>query len=162
MVTDATLPAHFDALTAHKTIMAYEAAQSLALEYDSHHAQLSPQLRQLIDGGLAIDRAHYLEAQGVAASARAEFAQWMQGWDVLLAPSAPGPAPLGLYATGDPLFSRIWTLLGVPTITLPGASARNRLPIGMQLVVSIGEDEQLLAIARWAEPFIHDLSAHQP
>ncbi len=162
-MNDVALPAHFDQLVAHhKTIMAYEAAHSLAFEYDSHHARLSPQLRLLIDDGLAINRAQYLETQGLAASARAEFAQWMQGWDALLAPSAPGPAPLGLHATGDPLFSRMWTLLGLPTITLPGASARNGLPIGVQLVGSIGEDEQLLAIARWAEPYIGGLSAHQP
>lgn len=162
-VTDLTLPAHFDQLAAHhKTIMAYEAAHSLAFEYDRHHAQLSPQLRQLIDDGIAISRTHYLDAQKSAASARAEFALWMQGWDALLAPSAPGAAPLGLHATGDPLFSRIWTLLGVPTMTLPGASARNGLPIGVQLICQVGADERLLAIARWAEPLIRDLSAPQP
>ena len=159
-VTDAPLPAHFDQLAAyHKTIMAYEAAHSLAFEYDRHHAQLSPQLRQLIDDGLAISRTHYVEIQGLAASARAEFAQRMKGWDALLAPSAPGPAPLGLHATGDPLFSRMWTLLGVPSVTLPGASASNGLPVGVQLVRATGEDEQVLAIARWAEPFIRELSA---
>jgi len=160
-ITEVTLPKHFDQLVAHhKTIMAYEAAQSLAFEYDRHHAQLSAQLRQLIEEGLSISRTHYLDTQATAASARAEFAQWMDGWDVLLAPSAPGAAPLGLHATGDPLFSRMWTLLGVPTITLPGASAQNGLPIGVQLVCRAGADEQLLAIARWAEPFIRELSAH--
>lgn len=162
-VTEVTLPTHFDQLVAHhKTIMAYEAAHSLAFEYDRHHAQLSPQLRQLIDDGMAISRTHYLDAQGTAASARAEFALWMQDWDALLAPSAPGAAPLGLHATGDPLFSRIWTLLGVPTMTLPGASARNGLPIGVQLICQVGADERLLALARWAEPLIRDLSAPQP
>ena len=161
-LADVTLPAHFDQLAAHhKAIMAYEAAQSLAFEYDRHHAQLSAQLRQLIDDGLAISRAQYVETQRLAVLARAEFAQWMQGWDALLAPSATGPAPLGLHATGDPLFSRIWTLLGVPSVTLPGASARNALPIGVQLIGKAGEDEQLLAIARWAEPFVRDLSAQQ-
>ena len=162
-VTDLTLPAHFDQLAAHhKTIMAYEAAHSLAFEYDRHHAQLSPQLRQLIDEGMAISRTHYLDIQAAATLARAEFAQWMQGWDALLAPSAAGAAPLGLHATGDPLFSRIWTLLGVPTITLPGARARNGLPIGVQLVCRAGADESLLALARWAEPFIRALSAQPP
>ena len=163
MVTEVALPAHFDRLVAHhKTIMAVEAAHSLAFEYDRHHERLSPQMRQLISDGLAVSRAQYVEVQGIAASVRVEFAQWMQGWDALLAPSATGPAPLGLQATGDPLFSRMWTLLGVPTVTLPGASARNGLPMGVQLVCGIGQDEQLLAIARWAEPFIRKLSARQP
>ena len=38
---------------------------------------------------------------------------------MLLAPSVPGEAPRGLDYTGDPRLQGIWTLLRVPTITLP-------------------------------------------
>jgi Asp-tRNA(Asn)/Glu-tRNA(Gln) amidotransferase A subunit family amidase len=153
------LPAHFDQLAGHhKTLMAYEAAHSLAFEFDNHNAALSLQLRQLIQDGMAVSREQYLATQRIAASARKQFVHWMDGWDALLAPSATGAAPLGLHATGDPLFSRIWTLLGLPSVTLPGASAANGLPIGVQLICEIGEDELLLATARWAEPFIRNLA----
>jgi Asp-tRNA(Asn)/Glu-tRNA(Gln) amidotransferase A subunit family amidase len=159
LVADVELPVHFDQLaTHHKTLMAYEAAHSLAFEYDSHKAALSPQLRQLIEDGMAVRREQYLATQQIAALAREQFAHWMNDWDALLAPSATGAAPLGLYATGDPLFSRMWTLLGLPSVTLPGASAANGLPIGVQLICRIGEDEQLLATARWAEPLIRNLA----
>jgi len=151
-VSDATLPPAFDALVQHhKTIMAWEAARSLAHEYDNHRALLSPQLCQLLEDGLAMDRSAYLDAQHAAVSARAALDAWMRSWDVLVAPSAMGAAPLGLHATGDPLFSRMWTLLGVPSITLPGGTATNGLPIGVQLVGHLDQDETLLSIARLAE-----------
>jgi Asp-tRNA(Asn)/Glu-tRNA(Gln) amidotransferase A subunit family amidase len=48
----------------------------------------------------------------------------------------------------------MWTLLGAPSVTLPGATARNGLPVGVQCVGRPRDDEQLLAIARWAEPLL--------
>jgi Asp-tRNA(Asn)/Glu-tRNA(Gln) amidotransferase A subunit family amidase len=155
-----SLPDSFEQLaSAHKAIMAYEAARSLAYEYDRHVGALSPQLRQLIEDGMAISRAQYLAEQHAATIARTAFAHWMAGQDVVLAPSASGAAPLGLHATGDPLFSRVWTLLGVPSITLPGASSANGMPIGVQLVCRAGADESLLAVARWAEPVIRSIAS---
>ena len=155
VISEAVLPPPFGQLAQHhKTIMAWEAARSLAFEYDTHKGQLSPQLRQLLDDGLAIERSVYLGVMDAMVAAKAIFEDWMHPWDVLLAPSAMGAAPAGLHATGDPLFSRMWTLLGVPSVTLPGATARNGLPVGVQLVCRFRDDEQLLAIARWAEPLL--------
>jgi len=66
---------------------------------------------------------------------------------VLLAPSAPGAAPAGLELTGDPLFSRIWTLLRVPCVSIPVAAAANGLPVGLQVIGAFGNDAQTLAAA---------------
>ncbi len=151
-VSEATSPPQFDPLAEHhKTIMAWEAARSLAYEYDHHKDLLSPQMCQLLEQGMAMDRGTYVQALQAAAHARRVLEDWMQPWDVLLAPSAMGAAPLGLQATGDPLFSRLWTLLGIPTITLPSGTAANGLPIGVQLVGRLRQDDQLLAMARRAE-----------
>ena len=68
-----------------------------------------------------------------------------------------GTAPRGLHATGDPLFSRMWTLLGVPSVTVPGYTGQLGLPIGVQLIGDFREDDKLLAMARWVEAkLIHD------
>lgn len=151
-VSVADLPAHFAGLAqVHKTIMAYEAARSLAFENDRHQDALSQQMRQLLADGMGIDRAQYLAALETGAAAQREFAVWRSQWDVLLAPSAVGEAPAGLSATGDPLFSRMWTLLGVPTVTLPLGSGATGLPIGAQLIGTLRGDEHLLACARWVE-----------
>ncbi|MGE5090183.1 MAG: amidase [Candidatus Levyibacteriota bacterium] len=152
VVSEAVLPAWFATLAdAHRTVMAYEGARSYAYEYDAHRDELSTQLRELIAEGLAIERGRYLEARMQAARAVGEFGNWIRDWDVVLAPAARGEAPAGLASTGDPLFSRMWTLLGVPSVTLPGYAGAQGLPIGVQLVAGVGADERLLACAEWAQ-----------
>ena len=69
--------------------------------------------------------------------------------DVILAPAAPGPAPEGLGATGSPIFNGLWTLCGMPAVTIPVLQASNGLPMGVQLVGRRGDDGRLLRTARW-------------
>ena len=70
--------------------------------------------------------------------------------DILLTPCVAGEAPKGLESTGDTRFQEFWTALHVPTITLPTHKGPNGLPIGIQLVARLYDDETLLAAARWA------------
>ena len=72
--------------------------------------------------------------------------------DVLIAPSATGEAPVGIDATGDPLFCRGWTLLGLRCVHLPFTTGQHGLPIGLQVVGRFGDDHRLLAAAKW----VHD------
>jgi Asp-tRNA(Asn)/Glu-tRNA(Gln) amidotransferase A subunit family amidase len=60
--------------------------------------------------------------------------------------SAPGPAPVGLAATGDPIFAVPATLLGVPALSLPLLSAGG-LPLGLQVIGFQGRDADLFAVA---------------
>ena len=69
--------------------------------------------------------------------------------DAILAPAAPGPAPEGLASTGSPIFNGLWTLCGVPAVTLPLLQSSDGLPIGVQLVGRRGDDARLLRTARW-------------
>jgi Asp-tRNA(Asn)/Glu-tRNA(Gln) amidotransferase A subunit family amidase len=64
----------------------------------------------------------------------------------LLAPSALGTAPHGLASTGDPVFCRPWTALGVPTLGFPAGTA-DGLPLGLQLIGREGTDQRVLAQA---------------
>lgn len=147
-VGQVVLPPGCDGLMeAQKLVMAYEAAASMAFEYDAHRDDLSAPLRELIEQGLSIARADYLLALASAEQARRELATLFEHWDVLLTPAAHGEAPAGM-PTGDPLFSRIWTLLGVPTVALPAFSGPNGLPVGIQVVGARGEDARLLHSAR--------------
>jgi Asp-tRNA(Asn)/Glu-tRNA(Gln) amidotransferase A subunit family amidase len=74
---------------------------------------------------------------------------FMERYDAILTPAAPGPAPKGLGSTGDPSFCSLWTLLGMPAISLPLMQASNGLPIGVQLVGRRNYDARLLRTARW-------------
>ena len=72
-------------------------------------------------------------------------------YDAILTPPALGTAPKGLGATGDPAFCVLWTLLGMPAITLPLMQGANGLPLGVQLVGRRNYDARLLRTARWLE-----------
>jgi amidase len=144
-VGEATLPPAFAGLVdAQKSIMAFEAAASLAVEYERDRDRLSAPLRELIAAGLRIDRERHARDLAARDAAQAELAHVFADWDVLLTPSTHGEAPAGLHATGDPLFSRAWTLLGVPTLTVPAFHGPSGLPIGLQLVAARANDGPLL------------------
>jgi Asp-tRNA(Asn)/Glu-tRNA(Gln) amidotransferase A subunit family amidase len=74
--------------------------------------------------------------------------------DVLLTPAVSGEAPLGLASTGDPRFQSLWTLLHVPTITLPTHTGPHGLPVGIQLVGPLYADRRLLAVASYVSELL--------
>ncbi|MBD2750416.1 amidase [Microvirga sp. BT688] len=132
-------------LEAQKTIMAFEAARSHAPEMLTASDRLSMKLRELLEAGVLIAPEDYDAARALVAEARAGFSDVLDGFDVLLTPSAPGEAPEGLGATGDPVFNRMWTALGVPCISVPGLTGPTGMPIGVQVVGRWGDDRRALA-----------------
>jgi Asp-tRNA(Asn)/Glu-tRNA(Gln) amidotransferase A subunit family amidase len=136
---------------AQDRIMLYEMAQALAYERLEHGAELSPRLAQMLDAGLSVGSADYDASVVEAAVARAGLDRFFAGCDAVLAPAAPGEAPAGLGSTGDPVFNRMWTLLGVPCVTLPARWAESGLPTGVQLVGRIGDDARVMAAAAFLE-----------
>jgi len=132
---------------AQKTVMAFEAARSLEREWREHRGALSDALVALLDAGRAIDGDTYRRALDLAASARPRLDDLMREVDALVVPGAPGEAPHGLGATGDPAFSRVWTLLGVPCVNVPGLRGPAGLPVGVQLVGRAGDEQRLLGVA---------------
>jgi Asp-tRNA(Asn)/Glu-tRNA(Gln) amidotransferase A subunit family amidase len=147
----AIAPRHQELNQVQDTVMGFEMVRALAWERIEHSAELSPRLAQMLDAGLAIGAADYDLALLRAAEARAELGAFFGACDALLVPAAPGEAPAGLGGTGDPVFNRMWTLLGVPCLTLPARWAENGLPTGVQLVGRSGDDTRLLACAAFLE-----------
>jgi Asp-tRNA(Asn)/Glu-tRNA(Gln) amidotransferase A subunit family amidase len=144
---DVELPAAAaDLFEAQKTVMAYEAVRQLETEWRDHRAQLSAPLIALLDGGRSIADATYRQALDRAADGRRVVADSMRDLDALITPAAVGEAPLGLESTGDPVFSRVWTLLGVPCVGVPGLLGPQGLPIGVQLVGHPHRERDLLAL----------------
>ena len=133
----------------HRTIMEADIASSYAPEYERGAAQLSQSLRAQIERGQRIRAVDYLYALAQVPRLVAGFGEVFDRSDAILTPAAPGAAPEGLTATGDPSFCTLWTLCGMPAITLPLATAPNGLPIGIQLVGRRGDDARLLRTANW-------------
>ncbi len=146
---DVALPQDFgELIQLQKDVMAFEMARSLSFERLRHREALSPALLALLDAGIAIDGASHAARLQRTAEWRLRIDSLFERHDVLLTPSTTGVAPEGLKATGDPLFCRSWSLLGLPTLHLPFATGAKGLPVGLQLVGRMGEDHKLLAAAR--------------
>ena len=147
-VAEMAHPDVFERLTdAHKTVMAYEAARARIYELRQFRDQISPQFLALAEDGAALDWADYTDALSVRDTALRLLTPAFLEFDGLVTPAAPGPAPGGLDATGDPLFSRGWTLMGLPAVAVPVTQAP--LPQSIQLVGPKMGDDRLLAVADW-------------
>jgi amidase len=147
----AIVPEHHGLAEVQNTIMGFEMVRALAHERTLHSAELSPRLARMLDAGMTIGADEYDRALARAAEARAGLDAFFGSWDAVLVPAAPGEAPVGLGNTGDPVFNRMWTLLGVPCTTLPARWAENGLPTGVQLVGRLGDDARLMACAAFLE-----------
>ncbi len=153
-VTELTLPPILeDAYEAQYTVQDYENIRALAFEYDRHRDRIDPMLRDHLTAALAITADQYDAARRTASRARRALADAMADFDVILTPSAPGAAPAGLGATGNPLFNRLWTLMGAPCVNVPGLS-ENELPLGVQIVGRFGRDRAALEAALFLEQAI--------
>jgi Asp-tRNA(Asn)/Glu-tRNA(Gln) amidotransferase A subunit family amidase len=150
-VTDLGEPGFLGGLAdEHYVIMAYEAARALAWEHSRPGpGSLSAGLRRLLDAGSAVDPAAYDATLARRAAALARADELFADCDAILTPAATGEAPEGLASTGDPRCARLWSLLGLPSVNLPGAVGDTGLPIGVQLVGPRGRDADVLAVTRW-------------
>ncbi len=144
-------PEHRGLTAAQERVMGFELVRGLAYERLQHSAELSPRLAQLLDAGMTVGPDAYDAACVETAAARARLDGFFGPCEALLAPAAPGEAPAGLGYTGNPVFSRMWTLLGVPCVTLPAIWGASGLPTGIQLIGRPGRDAQLMAAALFAE-----------
>jgi Asp-tRNA(Asn)/Glu-tRNA(Gln) amidotransferase A subunit family amidase len=143
-------PSAIDAWAWHRTILGAEIAVNLHREWQHGREKLSEQLRAQIERGQEVRAAEYLKACGAIQPVVDSFTElFEQRYDAILTPAAPGAAPRGLASTGDPTFCSLWTLLGMPALTLPLMQSASGLPIGVQLVGPRGGDAQLLRTAKW-------------
>jgi Asp-tRNA(Asn)/Glu-tRNA(Gln) amidotransferase A subunit family amidase len=137
------------AIDLHGTVMAVEMAHNLHRDYERGRDRLSEQLRRQIESGRERRAVDHIAAVAGIAALNTALDQVFDEYDAILTPSAPGEAPKGLEATGNPVFCTTWTYLGTPAITLPLLQGENGLPIGVQLVGRRGDDARLLRTARW-------------
>jgi Asp-tRNA(Asn)/Glu-tRNA(Gln) amidotransferase A subunit family amidase len=134
----------------HLNLIFAEFAQEHASMYAQHAALYRPRTVDIIEKGKRVSQAELAEGRASTVTLRQDLEALMAraGIDLWVCPAAPGPAPAGIHATGDPIMNLPWTHAGMPAVTLPAGRAANGLPLGLQLVAAYGQDERLLA---WAE-----------
>ncbi|WAP59110.1 amidase [Streptomyces sp. S465] len=133
---------------AHPVVMAYEAARERAAERE-HADRLSAPLAGLLRTGADTPEADYRAARRLVEAAREELGVLLSQYDAVLGPAAPGAAPEGLGATGDPVLSRPWQALGLPTVAVPGLRNAAGLPLGLQVIAE--SEAAALRAAVWVE-----------
>ena len=146
------LPATFDgAHAAHLSIMAFEAFRNLGPLQREQRGRISARLNSLLDDGAAIPETAYRDALAARALLQQDYVRFLAEFDAVITPPTAGEAPASLTQTGSPAFCSIWTLLGVPAITIPVALGAGGMPLGLQIVGAAGQDDRLLSVAAWCE-----------
>lgn len=150
IVEDVKLPKVCEGLALAQTrIMLSETSRSFTFEREHYPRKLSAQFLKALNEGAQISYEQYALDMQHASNARASIAQlFTDKLDILIAPSSTGEAPLIKEGTGNPIFCRDWTLLGLPCININVSSGPNGLPVGVQLIAGPGKDHFLLSAAK--------------
>jgi Asp-tRNA(Asn)/Glu-tRNA(Gln) amidotransferase A subunit family amidase len=136
---------------AQRDIQYFEMTQSLGFEMRRHRERISAMLRGQIEQGMRCTSELYDSKQAVAAECRALIDDVFGEFDMLLAPSAPGEAHVGIEGTGSAVFNRNWTLLRLPCVNVPASVGPHGLPVGVQVVGRYARDADTLAAAAWVQ-----------
>jgi len=138
-------------LAVHHVIMQTEAAGAhwqLVEQYPGSHL---PRLRAYVEVGRLLPGVAYMHAQRLRRRIGEAMRRGLGGVDAFLLPTA-GDVPPGREITGDPSLQAPFSLVGVPSLSLPsGLSDPERLPLAIQLVAPAWQEARLLAVGRWCE-----------
>lgn len=144
-----------DSIKCHRTIMRYEMARNYQEFFDDYHEHISKVLLDMISEGRQISLEEYQKAKETAVEITRVVDDILSPYDAVLTPATPSAAPAGLESTGSPIFCTIWSLCGVPVVSLPVLTGENQMPLGLQLVGARGADETLIDGTHWIEQFCH-------
>jgi aspartyl-tRNA(Asn)/glutamyl-tRNA(Gln) amidotransferase subunit A len=149
---DIKLPSGFSNIeTNGRLIMSVECAAYHQDMFVKNKDQYRPGIRKVIETGLNAPATEYARWLQVRLRQLSELKPLFDGVDVFLTPGATGTAPEGLNSTGNPEMQAPWTIIGVPSISLPTGLSEKGLPLAIQLVGRPKDEKKLLAIARWCE-----------
>lgn len=147
-VVELDLGADFERLAAaHRTIMQSEMRSAFLPEHVRFGDRLYPGLRDAMRNADGISRADQVRAYDLAARCRAAFDEIAAGLAFVVTPSVPGEAPAGLESTGTAVFNRMWTLLHVPCVNVPGFAGPNGMPVGLTVNGPRFADRRVLGAA---------------
>jgi Asp-tRNA(Asn)/Glu-tRNA(Gln) amidotransferase A subunit family amidase len=131
-----------------RVIMGVEMAHNLGAIVERGGDASSQTLRDLLAAGRKVDAGRYLAARDAARRYEAGLAAVFKEFDAIITPATVGVAPTG-ETTGNPSFCTLWTLTGLPALSLPLLAGEGGMPLGVQLVGERGDDARLMRSANW-------------
>ena len=153
VVTDFDMPEGAEELVqAMRDVSGFEFARVMLHERLRHSGLLSKKLLNgRVNDGVLCSYEDYRKALVILETYRGQFAAAIEGFDLLLTPSAIGESPEGIDSTGDPVFNLPWTATYGPALTLPAGRGPKGLPVGVQLIGHRNEDYSFLSAAQAVE-----------
>ena len=138
----------FERLTQDQTtLMAAEAIHSFQHETKFEFDKLSDHVQNLLKEGSEVTADQLKRARFVCENPKEFENRLFSDADILLCPSTLDTAPLLGTATGNPMMSRAFNILGLPSLSVPYGVAENGLPLGVQVIARHGADLSLLSFA---------------
>lgn len=151
-VEELTLPDRFHALDAlHHIVMFSEGAAAFRVLTRTHPDLLHDNFHERVELRAGYTPRMLFEAYDTLSALRQEVEALMQGYDAVIAPSAPGIAPTG-HGPGNPLFNSMWTAMQLPVVNMPMPTEAGQMPLGLSLIGPRGTDGRLLALAAQLSP----------
>ncbi len=132
----------------HRVVMSVDMAHNLGAIVERGGEVSSKQLRDFLAAGRGVSAVRYLAAGDNARRYAAGIEEIFKQYDAILTPAAPGVAPKG-EATGSPVFCSLWSLTGLPALSLPLLNGEGGMPLGVQLIGERGDDARLMRTANW-------------
>ena len=135
-------------------LVAWEQRWSLENLVEQHPDTLGPSLASQLELGRSMTLDAYRAALIERAQAVQRLAALAPHCDALISLTAGGPAPLLVpagsvrYPTGDVSFACVSSVLGAPAVNIP-ALAVDGLPLGLQLIGQLQQDQQITGYASW-------------
>jgi Asp-tRNA(Asn)/Glu-tRNA(Gln) amidotransferase A subunit family amidase len=137
----------------HAAIMAADMAHNIGDLIERGGPASSQAIRDLIAKGRAVTAPRYLAARRDARRYANGLNELFTVCNAVLTPGTAGVAPKG-EATGNPAFCTLWTLTGLPAISLPLLTGEDDMPLGVQLIGPAGDDARLLRTANWLVEYL--------
>ncbi len=147
---DVLTPGLYEVHDVHATIYDRTLAYYFREEF-KQHTLVSPVMYEIVERGNRITLDQYKAALARQRELAASLDKLFENYDIILNLSTGGEAPL-LGGTDRPDNCLIWTLCGVPAISVPVFKGPNGLPYGAQLVARRYADYQLLSFCKLWNP----------
>ena len=146
-------------IAVHHVIMQTETAAAHWQLLEQYSGAYMPRLRAYVEVGRLLPGVLYLHAQRLRRRIREAMRRSLADLDALLLPTVGDVAPTR-ETTGDPSLQAPFTLVGIPSLSLPsGLAEPERLPLAIQLVAPAWQEAGLLAVGRWCEAHLPPIAA---
>jgi len=135
-------------------LISWEQRWSLENMIEQHPGTLGPSLIRQLENGRTVTLETFREDLALRDLARQRMVALATYCDALISPASCGPAPRfettkgSAFPTGDVSFSCVSSYIGAPAVAAPLLAVEG-MPMGVQLIGQMHEDERVTAYARW-------------